>query len=793
MAPGSIAILAILTILGIAQTPQVREERPDALEPVPPAHVKIGGYVGRRLDRNLRGILMHKDENALLQPFRQRGPGQSAWIGEHVGKWLSAASWTYAYSRDEQLLAKLKRVTGGLVATQMPEGYLGTYAQKDRWTSWDVWIHKYNMLGLLDYYDATGDPAALAACRKIGDLLASTFGPGKRDILKSGEHSGMASASILQPVLMLYRRTGEQRYLDLGRYIADATEQPHGPRIISTLLKDPNVQRVANAKAYEMLSDIIGMIDLSRLEGVDKYFTAATAAFDDITRRRLYLTGGCTFGEHFKDEGYLPNAGHVAETCVTMSLMQLYRDLQQVDGRTLFAEPAENLIFNHLLACQHPSGESICYYTPLWGHKFYFDFLGCCISSGPRALAIIPSTYYLRWASRPMKTSADHETRADFPEPAPGAALANTILLNLIGESSLNTTLPDGSKVHVEQRTDYPFSGKVAIKASVEGPNTCMMQLRLPACASHPAVTLNGRPSDLGEPGVKTVTFFTLSSNPVSPTQIDLDLHLSWRIIEGTGANTGLFALQYGPVIYAFDLDANRDIPGAMNCAFDMDLKSLAPRLIEKGDRWTAIVHGYIRQADGSWKPAEITLLPFADAGEKDYFSAWLADRARYNPDGISLFTQVHENCSRSGSNRGSFADNSTATFTSTDNGEKRDQDWFEVDAGWHAKYNLIVFRHGKSTPTGGWFDTSKGRPKILLKSWHDYKEVAEITDYPATTAISPGALTDGQAFRVVIPKDKREPAFRVRVSGTPATGSNPEQNCASCSEIQVFYDPALE
>ncbi len=787
------AMLVLLTVLGTVQAAPVHEERSDVLEPVPPADVKIGGYVGNRLDRNLRGILMHKDENALLDPFRKRGPDQSAWIGEHIGKWLSAASWMYAYSRDEQMLAKLRRVAGGLIATQMEDGYLGTYAEKDRWTSWDVWIHKYNMLGLLDYHEATGDPDALAACRKMGDLLVNTFGPGKRDILKAGEHSGMASASILQPVLMLYRRTGDRRYLDFGKYIVDATEQPNGPKIVSTLLKDPNVQHVCNAKAYEMLSDIIGMVDLSRIEGDTRYFTAATAAFDDITRHRLYITGGCTFGEHFKDEGYLPNAGHVAETCVTMSLMQLYRDLQQLDGRTLFAEPAEHLIFNHLLACQRPDGEQICYYTPLWGHKFYMDLLGCCISSGPRALAIIPSMYYLRWNPAVMMKAPPDGRRVSVPAPMSDLPPTNAILLNLIGESTLATTLPDGSKVRIEQKTDYPFSGKVKIQASVEGQNTCTMQLRIPACASQPAITLNGRPSDLGEPGVKAVTFFTLSGSPGSPTRIDLDLHLSWQIIEGTVANTGLFALQYGPVIYAFDLDGNREVPGAMNCAFDMDLKSLAPQLVKKGDRWTARVNGHVRQSDGSWKPAEITLLPFADAGEKGYFSVWLIDRAHYNPNGISLFTQVHENCSRPGSNRGSFADNSTATFTSTDNGERRDQDWFEVDAGWHAKYNVIVFSHGRSTPAGGWFDTSKGKPKILLKSWHDYKEVAEITDYPPTTATSPGTLTDGQAFRVVIPKDKREPAFRVRVTGTPAAGNRPDQNSASCSEIQVFHDPTLE
>ncbi|HPD29643.1 MAG TPA: glycoside hydrolase family 127 protein [Phycisphaerae bacterium] len=767
----SIAILVVSSISGVAQAADVREAHADVLQPLPAADVKIGGYVGHRLDRNLRGILMHKDENALLEPFRERGPKQSAWVGEHIGKWLSAASWMYAYSHDEQMLAKLKRVAGGLVATQMPDGYLGTYADKDRWTGWDVWIHKYNMLGLLDYYDVTGDIAAIAACRKMGDLLVNTFGPDKRDILKAGEHLGMASASILEPVLMLYRRTEEQRYLEFANYIVEATERSDGPRIISTLLKDSDVQKVANAKAYEMLSDIIGMIDLHRISGDDRLLRAAMAAGDDIIRHRLYITGGCTFGEHFRDEGYLPNAGHVAETCVTMSLMQFYHDLQGLTADVKYADSAENLILNHLLACQRPDGERICYYTPLWGHKFYFDFLGCCISSGPRALAIIPSMYYLRW-----RTSAVTATDA--------------VGVYMIGESTLDTTLPKGAKAHVEQRTDHPFSGRVLITASDANRKGYSLSVRIPTCAPKPTVTVGGQVLPFNPPASQWLIGALVGDSPIT---IEIDLHLTWKIIEGTGANTGLFALQYGPVVYAFDLDANHEVPGAMNCAFDMDLKSLAPQLIKKDDRWTARVHGHVRQADGSWKPAEITLLPFADAGVTGYFSVWLIDRARYNPNGISLFTQVHENTSRPGTNRGSFADNSTATFTSTDNGEKRDQDWFEVDAGWHAKFNVIVFRHGKATPAGGWFDTSKGKPKILLKSWHDYKEVAEIADYPATTATSPGTLTDGQAFRVVIPKDKREPAFRVRVTGTPAAGNSPAQNSASCSEIQVFYDPTME
>lgn len=63
-----------------------------------------------------------------------------------------------------------------LIASQLEDGYLGTYPDKDRWTGWDVWSHKYNLYGLLAYYKATGYKGALEACQKMGDLLCSTFG-----------------------------------------------------------------------------------------------------------------------------------------------------------------------------------------------------------------------------------------------------------------------------------------------------------------------------------------------------------------------------------------------------------------------------------------------------------------------------------------------------------------------------------------------------------------------------------------------------------------------------------------
>src|SRR5258705_305759 len=83
--------------------------------------------------------------------------------------------------------------------------------------------------GLLGYYQYTGNKEALAGARKVGDLLCKTFGPGKKSIISAGTHVGMASTSVLEPVVLLYRATADKKYLDFANYIVSAWEEPNGP------------------------------------------------------------------------------------------------------------------------------------------------------------------------------------------------------------------------------------------------------------------------------------------------------------------------------------------------------------------------------------------------------------------------------------------------------------------------------------------------------------------------------------------------------------------------------------
>jgi uncharacterized protein len=521
----------------------------DRFAPADPGVVRLQGFLGERYRKNEMARLLTKNEDEMLSGFQNR-PGKHPYVGHHVGKWIHAATLTWASTKNEALRGKIDRVVSRLIATQKEDGYLGTYADGAHWgmgkdQQWDVWVHKYVLIGLLTYHNHTGDQASLEASKKIGDLLVSTFSMngdigGRLDLNERSTHAGMASGGILEPMVLLYRATGNEKYLSFARFIADNWEANNGPKIISTLTEKRSVKLTANGKAYEMLSCLVGLCELHRTTGEQRYLIPAINAWNDITANHLLITGSGSSREFWTPpRQFLSSAkDNTAETCVTVIWIQLTQQLLRLTGDPRYAEEIEKTFYNHLAAAQKPDGSAWAYFTALDGKKHYQTEQNCCTSSGPRGWALLPTCVYM--------TNDDG------------------IVVNFLTSSSASLKI-NGETVIVRQESLFPVSGSVTIAVTVPKPMKFALRVRVPSWSKIDG--LKAKPGD-----------YWLLRQTWSRTQtIKLDFDIPVRILTGEGSNIGKVAITRGPQVLAVDEPYNSGLTNLTAIALPNSQLQLKP------------------------------------------------------------------------------------------------------------------------------------------------------------------------------------------------------------------------
>lgn len=740
-----------------------------------PDCVQLGGWIGTRVDGNASNRLVKIDIARLLEGYRKR-PGRQTWDGEHVGKWLHAATLAWAHHGDPALRQKLDEAVEGLARCQLEDGYLGTYLDANRWTAWDVWAHKYNLIGLLTYVRYTGNEAPLATCRRMADLLCRTFGdaPGQRDILRAGNHVGMAPTSVLEPMVLLYRRTGEKRYADFCDYILRAWEQPHGPQIVSRLLATGRVDQVGNAKAYEMLSCLNGALEYHRTFGGDgRILAACLKAWQDIVQKRLYVTGTASYLEFFHDDFDLPNSGNVGETCVTVTWLQFNAQLLRLTGEARFADQLETATLNQLFGAQRPDCSGWGYYVQMEGRKPYSDTLDghCCLSSGPRGVALIPT----------FATTTD----------------AEGVVVNLYSPGRAALRLRDGTAVTLVTKTSYPADGRIAFILQGETSRDFALKLRIPAWCPQATIRIGGKTVD-ARPGRDG--YIALRRTWTKSESVELNLELTPRVIVGEHGNAGAIALAYGPLILAADeaflpSNANKLAAIAVRARDQGSLAVSAEPAPSAAQSWPGaqIFHARAvsrraqapQEVDGA---VDLRLLPFGDAGGSgSRYAVWLPV---LGSPGFNLARLGAEQCSRPRARSASIIDGDPQSAVIAGDDTVAREDWFAVTLAAPATVARVVFSHGRLSREGGWFDSRGGKPRVQVQreAGGAWETVGAFEDYPATNATKvPEIPRGGGRFTLVLSKPVR--AAGVRVIGAPSSGNRPKQNAVFCGELEVYAD----
>lgn len=565
--------------------------------------IRLEGYLGGKIDLCIAQRIKKQDVQDLIAPFKSRTETR-LWQTEFWGKWILSAIAAYQYNRDPELLTTIQEAVSGLLATQTPDGYIGNYAPGSQLKSWDIWGRKYTLLGLLAYYDISEDNKALDAARKLADHLLTQVGPGKADIVKTGNYRGMPSSSILEPMVLLYNHTGEQKYLEFAKYIVGQWETTDGPKLISKALEGVPVSERFPAptiwwswengqKAYEMMSCYEGLLELYRITGEPTYLKTAEAAVQNIIDTEINVAGSGTAFECFYHgaQRQTEPAYHTMETCVTFTWMKLCNNLLRLTGNPMYTDQIERTVYNALLASMKYDGTQIAKYSPLEGRRQAGEeqcgmHINCCNANGPRAFTLLPKIV----------------TQSSL----------NEIYVNLYCQSSAVIPVNPMNNVILEQKTSYPESDEVEIVLQPDKPENFTLALRIPAWSTLTTISVNGNPVE----DIKAGIYQKISRIWEKGDKIILKLDLSGRLINLNGYQ----AIFRGPVLLARD---SRFVDGFVDETAVVQQKDNLVELQRSTEKpehvWMSFTAPLVLGTDleGDFKkPRQIHFCDFASAGD---------------------------------------------------------------------------------------------------------------------------------------------------------------------------------
>ena len=564
---------------------------------------------------------------AMLEMFRDRDcpPLRDLlpWSGEFAGKYLTSAVQILRLTGDPELHEFLSHFVDELTSLQAADGYLGPFPLDSRLLgeaprpegkpgrTWDAWGHYHVMLGLLLWFEESGEQHALAAARKIGDLFCDKFLGRKKPRLVDTGSTEMNMAPI-HSLCLLYRHSHSQRHLDLAmqfleEFGAMGKEGPLAGDYLNCALAGKEFCDTPKPR-WESLHPILGLVELYRLTGNDELRRGFEQIWWSIVGGDRHNNGGFTSGERATGNPY--DLGAI-ETCCTVAWMAMSVEMLRLTGNSIVADELELSTLNSVLGYHSQTGRWVTYDTPMDGvrkasaHHIVFQAregspeLNCCSVNGPRGLGLLSD-----WA---------------LMQDAEG------LILNWYGPSVLRAPLA-GHHVTLTQQTEYPRRGRVELSVEPSAPLDFTLKLRIPYWSAATRVTVNGE--RLGR--IPAGDYCCLARRWQSGDRVVIDLDMSLHFWAGKKECAGKTSVFRGPILLAYDPRFGEHAPDKLPA---LDAEKLRPRLYKPRGWMPPALLLEVRTNAGE----RLKLCDFASAGEAGTpYISWLpvknAPKAKFSP-----------------------------------------------------------------------------------------------------------------------------------------------------------------
>lgn len=502
------------------------------------------------LDRQIQGVIQNwllplpQTNPAILGMFedRDKAPLRNllAWSGEFAGKYLTSGTEVYRLTGDPKLKATLQKFADGMAARQDPDGYLGPFPKANHLTgwapntwgnggaTWDAWGHYHAIVGLLHWYDETGDAKALATARKIGDLLCRFFAD--RTVVSTG--SPEMNQAIVHGLALLYRKTGDSSYLNAAeKVVAEFSAEGAGNYLQGALAGEEFYQLPFAGPRWESLHSIMGLAELYWATGKEEFRKAFEHHYWSIAKTDRHNNGGFTSGEQAQGSPYHKGA---IETCCTVAWSAMGVEMLRMTGDSLVADELELSTLNQIVGLHAQDGAWCTYNTPMEGVRIP--------STEDIAFQIRPGSQDLNCCS--VNAARGFGMIADWALMRRGKGLA----LNWYGPSTLKSQV-GGVAVKLRQETTYPQDGRVTIHVEPATSVAFPLSLRIPHWSGRTVVEVNGEPL-----AALRGSYLTLDRTWKAGDRITLEFDMSPRFWFGQRESRGKTSVYRGPILFALDV-----------------------------------------------------------------------------------------------------------------------------------------------------------------------------------------------------------------------------------------------
>ncbi|MGM9699282.1 MAG: glycoside hydrolase family 127 protein [Prevotella sp.] len=575
--------LAVAVCLGIGA--QTKGSHGYPITPVPFTKVKVtDSFWGQRLkasrDVTIPLAFSKCEETGRYTNFEKAAnPSDSYEVKGYsfddtdVYKTIEGASYSLQTYPDKKLVQYIDSVLNIVAKAQEKDGYLYTsrtmnpkhpheWAGDTRWSKVEDLSHEFYNLGhmvegAVAHFQATGSKKFLDIACRYADCVCREIGtnPGQVCVVPGHQIAEMA-------LCKLYVLTGEKRYLDQAKFFLDYRGKTTIKTEYSQSHKPVVEQDEAVGHAVRAAYMYAGMADVAALTGDKSYINAIDNIWNNIVEKKLYITGGIgatNNGEAFGANYELPNMSAYCETCAAIGNVYVNYRLFLLHGESKYYDVLERSLYNGLISGVSLDGGAFFYPNPLesMGQHQRQPWFGCacCPSNIARFIPSLPGYVY--------------------------AVNNRNVYVNLFmsNTSQLNVA---GKGVTLEQSTQYPWDGDIAIKVAANKAGQWAMKVRIPGWVRnevvpsnlyeftdnvrpHYNITVNGNAVDgkLTEDG-----YFTIDrkwkKGDVVRVHFDMDPR-TVRANNNVEADRGYVAIERGPIVYCAEWpDNDFDIMGAL-------------------------------------------------------------------------------------------------------------------------------------------------------------------------------------------------------------------------------------